>query len=367
MAERGEDSDDAAAEATSDAEDVRDRFLVGRTETSELARVLQLVEFPLIVHDEEGLIQLANQAAADLVGLDLEEIVGTPVSRFVSPVSLVEGDVADLVAGRFEGFTAARTITPGHGDPIPVYAVAYAIEVDGQRLGVGVSIPQSELGRLGRHPLKRSLELVPVAVGLAGEDWTVISISAEVLELIGRLPADCIGIRLTEMVHSDDAAELEARYGRTPAAPFVLQRVRFATSLDRWIPVSVLVAPTARDAARIRFALVGAIDQSFPWTEDHERDLELRLRRIGADLRAAGVVDSMADVPALEDHRRMGGLTSRQWEILSRLLRGERVPTIARALFISPSTVRNHLSNIFEAFGVHSQIELIELFRYDDR
>jgi DNA-binding NarL/FixJ family response regulator len=63
----------------------------------------------------------------------------------------------------------------------------------------------------------------------------------------------------------------------------------------------------------------------------------------------------------------MGQLTSRQWEILNRLLRGERVPTIANALFISPSTVRNHLSAIFEKFGVHSQAELIERIRSESR
>jgi two-component system nitrate/nitrite response regulator NarL len=55
----------------------------------------------------------------------------------------------------------------------------------------------------------------------------------------------------------------------------------------------------------------------------------------------------------------MKHLTSRQWEVLSRLLRGERVPTIAAGLFISQSTVRNHLAGIFERFGVHSQPELL--------
>jgi DNA-binding NarL/FixJ family response regulator len=55
-------------------------------------------------------------------------------------------------------------------------------------------------------------------------------------------------------------------------------------------------------------------------------------------------------------------LSSRQWQILVRLLRGERVPTIARAMNLSPSTVRNHLSTIYKRVGVHSQAELIEKF-----
>jgi DNA-binding NarL/FixJ family response regulator len=48
---------------------------------------------------------------------------------------------------------------------------------------------------------------------------------------------------------------------------------------------------------------------------------------------------------------------------LSRLLEGARVSTIASELQISESTVRNHLSTIFQRFGVHSQAELIEKFR----
>ena len=45
--------------------------------------------------------------------------------------------------------------------------------------------------------------------------------------------------------------------------------------------------------------------------------------------------------------------------ILRRLLRGERVPTIARDLFLSQSTVRNHLSAIYRRLGVHSQAGLL--------
>jgi DNA-binding CsgD family transcriptional regulator len=51
--------------------------------------------------------------------------------------------------------------------------------------------------------------------------------------------------------------------------------------------------------------------------------------------------------------------SERQRDIIARLLRGERVPTIARSLYLSPSTVRNHLSGIYRKMGVGSQAELI--------
>lgn len=42
---------------------------------------------------------------------------------------------------------------------------------------------------------------------------------------------------------------------------------------------------------------------------------------------------------------------------------GQRVPTIATALYVSRSTVRNHLAGVYRAFEVHSQADLIELLR----
>ena len=42
-----------------------------------------------------------------------------------------------------------------------------------------------------------------------------------------------------------------------------------------------------------------------------------------------------------------------------RLVHGERVSDIAAALFLSPSTVRNHLTAIYKKFGVHSQAGLL--------
>jgi AcrR family transcriptional regulator len=44
-------------------------------------------------------------------------------------------------------------------------------------------------------------------------------------------------------------------------------------------------------------------------------------------------------------------------------MEGARVATVAKALFISPHTVRNHLRSIFAKVGVHSQPELLEHFR----
>lgn len=56
----------------------------------------------------------------------------------------------------------------------------------------------------------------------------------------------------------------------------------------------------------------------------------------------------------------VGELSPRQIDIVRRLVSGQRVPAIARELYVSQSTVRNHLSAIFHRFGVCSQQELCD-------
>jgi PAS domain S-box-containing protein len=56
-------------------------------------------------------------------------------------------------------------------------------------------------------------------------------------------------------------------------------------------------------------------------------------------------------------------LTQREFDIVYRLVRGDRVPAIASTLFVSQSTVRNQLAAVFRKVGVHSQQELIAHLR----
>jgi DNA-binding CsgD family transcriptional regulator len=56
-------------------------------------------------------------------------------------------------------------------------------------------------------------------------------------------------------------------------------------------------------------------------------------------------------------------LSAREVEIVKRLFDGDRVPAIAGGLFLSQSTVRNHLSAVYRKLGVRSQQELIHALR----
>jgi DNA-binding NarL/FixJ family response regulator len=55
-------------------------------------------------------------------------------------------------------------------------------------------------------------------------------------------------------------------------------------------------------------------------------------------------------------------LYDREAQVVRLLLTGHRVPEIAKQLFLSQSTVRNHLSSVFRKLRVNSQQELTLLF-----
>jgi len=87
-----------------------------------------------------------------------------------------------------------------------------------------------------------------------------------------------------------------------------------------------------------------------------EEDVD-RHRLAGAGYARNSQPDRDEPVPGLDR------LSRREFEVVRLLLRGDRVPVIARQLFVSQSTVRNHLSSVFRKLRVRSQQELIVLLR----
>lgn len=84
------------------------------------------------------------------------------------------------------------------------------------------------------------------------------------------------------------------------------------------------------------------------------------LERVLARLGRPGGGGEVHDEPAAE---LLAGLSSREREIVGHLAAGDRVPRIAALMYLSQSTIRNHLSSVFRKLGVHSQQELVHLLR----
>ena len=88
------------------------------------------------------------------------------------------------------------------------------------------------------------------------------------------------------------------------------------------------------------------------------------LQRIARELHTISLFAGSAgvgEIPA--DHPDLALLSPREREILSELVSGARVPAIAKKLFISPHTVRNHLKSMYRKLDVSDQASLIERIR----
>ena len=102
------------------------------------------------------------------------------------------------------------------------------------------------------------------------------------------------------------------------------------------------------------------------------RSVHGRLTNMLLDADVAGIVFHALEVSVRWAPERPGAsaavaglweLSPREFEIVTMLLAGDRVPAIAESLFIAQSSVRNHLSSVFRKLNVRSQQELIVLLR----
>jgi PAS domain S-box-containing protein len=114
------------------------------------------------------------------------------------------------------------------------------------------------------------------------------------------------------------------------------------------------------------FAIVvdlGAVLTAKQVGPDHPVDIRETLGRIAMELQSIclSAVVGGSSVPL--HHPELNTLSPREAEVLSLLVAGDRVPTIAERLHISQHTVRNHLKSMYRKLGVGTQSELIELIR----
>jgi len=197
-----------------------------------------------------------------------------------------------------------------------------------------------------------------MVLGVVGPTWVVERISVDPDGVLITPAVELVGASLLSNVHPGDVPDVQstaaaARGRGASTGAFVQMGVP-----GRWSPVRIALTPMV--GGELGFAITGPEDDA---ASQRTTRLEQHLWRIAREIEAAGVPIvaegdvNLAMVPTL------GALSSRQQEVLRRLLQGERVPGIARHLFLSPSTVRNHLTAIFAKFGVHSQEELIERLR----
>jgi DNA-binding CsgD family transcriptional regulator/PAS domain-containing protein len=284
-----------------------------------------------------------------------------------------------LENGVINGYHFTSTLTTSSGEPRQLEVDVQRVNnADGRDLAlVSLVAPGDatyEAERADARPATGSPAefTTPLLVGTVDQDWRIVRLSSDIKDVLGYDPKALIGTPFTHWVHPADVGHLLIGIGRTledEATVTVRVRVQHADRSWRQM-VAAIIALTGPEPER-EFAFivrpVDEIDIDVPEGRESSSDriaaLEHRLRRIAIELEAAGVVQRVQHLPDLTRLPQLDELSTRQLEVLTRLLDGQRVSTIAAEMFVSTSTIRNHLAAIYRKFGVHSQAELLAYVR----
>ena len=202
----------------------------------------------------------------------------------------------------------------------------------------------------------------PAVVGLVDASLLIERISSDAEALFGVPVSALLHTSLLSIIDQDDVARCLLALGESSASRNgVSLNVHMVTGAGSPpIRCELLLRPL-QPAPRCAFVLM-PISETEAGSNDPDNIsvMLLRLRR-GAEISR---LDHGAFLGASERARPgLDRLTTREFEVVTRLLDGQRPPAIARALFLSQSTVRNHLGSVYAKLGVTSQQQLLNLLR----
>ena len=318
-----------------------------------------------------GQLLAVNPMLAELLGATVGELTGSSSLQWLSADDRQAARLGfqALADGDLTGYQAVRRLARASDTDQALSVWVSTVEVGGTRVGLASAVPPASYDNQFRAlpPVSQVPEPGNVVLGTVDGNWRIDRVSQDVTALLGLTPEQAAGQPVLAVIHPSDlpaflAAVEHARRGQRA----VRVTLRLGARSADWIEVAVVLAIIGPgDPPPLAFALMrdDAVEPSGAADSAREMRLEGHMLRIADELHAAGLIPRLQQLPALAAEPRLGKLTSREWAVLTRLLDGQRIPAIAASLYVSQSTVRNHLSSIYAKLGVHSQVDLIRLIR----
>jgi DNA-binding CsgD family transcriptional regulator len=317
-----------------------------------------------------GRFLAVNPPLAKAVGSTVSALTGSSSLDWLSPDERHAAQLGfqALADGNLTGYQAIRRLA-NPSDSAQVFSVwVSTVDVGGARVGLASVIPSASHDNHFRAlpPVSSVPEPGDVVLGTVDGAWRIDRISQDVTPMLGLTPEQCTGRPVLGVVHPSDAPAFLAAVEHARRGERAMRlALRLSAGSYDWTQVTVVLATISPgDPPPLAFALIRDDDAAEPSGDSRrEAQLEAHMLRIAEELRTAGLIPRLEQLPALSDTPELGKLTSREWAVLTRLLDGQRIPAIAADLYVSQSTVRNHLSSIYAKLGVHSQVDLIRLIR----
>jgi DNA-binding CsgD family transcriptional regulator/PAS domain-containing protein len=335
--------------------------------TGSISAALALVPLPMAVVDlGDSRVVAANEACERLVVEPGRTVVGRWVHEFTAPerLEIAKENFRSLMT-RVEGYQVHGRVVPENGREFSALFWVRRLHLDDtSALAAIVVLPDDP----GPRPVNQTIVAsTDVDAGFleTDQDWNIDYCSNDICDLLGYEPDNFIGNALLGMVHPVDAPDfLLAVTQAVTSRRAIVARVRLKTRDLSWRDTECLVAAMSKDEPpRLAVVVTVARSDSERGASSRAAELEQHMWRIALEVRAAGLTPALSDTFPLGPTKEFGEMTTRQREIVARLAAGKKVKEIARDMYLSPSTVRNHLTAVFRRFGVHSQLELISVLK----
>jgi DNA-binding CsgD family transcriptional regulator len=331
--------------------------------SGELARiaadVLGASPYPaLVLEVPSERIVAASPAATQLVDPGGGMVVGHLLEEFTADRPTPGRDL--FAGGRLNGFETFRVLRRRSGADLKVrmWIRSFAGQPSSQYVVV-VIVPDQDLRTV---PDDTRWEDAPAVVGTADATLLVERISSDAEELFNQPVAHMLGRSLISLVVPDDVSACltalsEASAGQSGITLYLNIRTGDEGSSIRCEVLLLPLLPSPSCAFVFLPMPAGT-------TEPHiSSDLSAILLRLGRGAEVAQLARGVFRGITEKTMPGLNRLTTRELEIVTRLLEGDRAPAIATKLFLSQSTVRNHLASVFAKLGVTSQQELFDIMR----
>jgi DNA-binding CsgD family transcriptional regulator len=348
---------------------------------------LSLVAAMELGDDSEALAQFVAQCPLPVAVIDLHRSCMTNISPRASTllglaaadaarvnVGVLTGDperaaqLFDLLAhGSIDAYEAHRCLRAPNEAMVDTNNWVAVTSIEDRSRALWAILPRGQRAS-ERLPLATTKDwpgAVPgLVMGVLDGSWRIETVSPTVSDIVGVSAEALRGESFIDLVNPEDvplayAAVARALHDQAPVGVDLRLR-RYPSG---WRAATAVLTPLNDPSFRIGVALAAPTPVETDTGGTRVADLERHLLRIAEEIEASGVTSGFEPitdprvVPGIED------LTARQWDILRRLLRGERVPGIAKSLYLSQSAVRNHISALLRKAGVNSQEALINLIR----
>jgi PAS domain S-box-containing protein len=197
----------------------------------------------------------------------------------------------------------------------------------------------------------------PPVIGMTDDQMLIDRVAAGSRSILGYDPAELLGRPILSLVDDENVSEMLVAFEeavRTRAG--VVRAIGVQTKSGQLLIAEAVVVPLV-PAPSSAFALVPEGDARVSEIGVARQRFVQQLREGVAGTAMAGGAQGRSDLSLL---------TQRELEIVRRVVSGDRVPAIAARMFLSPSTIRSHLSSVFRKFGMRSQQEIVDHFRTTD-